>query len=170
MFRKHFFNFCLKIGVVGALGFIAYFFVFYALGVEACAKVYMNDFWIPSIFVILSLKFYRDKMNAGELRFWEGLSLGTFVVFWIVFIAAIIIFLFVKFVDYSFFEQCIDSFRAYNLSIKKDVIDAHGKDAYEVATNEIEQISLIGIVVKKFLLDFFISLISVVIFSVFFRR
>ena len=170
MFKKYFFGLSLKIGIVGALGHILYFFVFYFMETPPCDKVFVFDFWIPTIFIFLTIKFYRDKLNAGELRFWQGLSLGVQVLFWTSFLAAFVLLIYLTWFDASFFTDCMDSFRQYNLSIKEQVIKAHGKEAYDVATKEIEKITQFSLVVKKFLISFFVNIISILLFSVLFRR
>jgi len=170
MFKKYFFDLSLKIGVAGALGQSLYFFVFYLMGTKACDKIYLFDFWIPSIFIALIIKFYRDKLNQGVLRFWEGLSLGMQVLFWTCFLSSTILFCYHTFIDTSFFKECMDGFLLHNLSIKEQVIKESGAQAYETATAEIKQISVLSLIVWKYILTFLSNVISIILFSILFRR
>jgi len=170
MFKKYFFDLSLKIGLAGAIGQCLYFFVFYLMDTPPCDKTYLFDFWIPSIFIALILKFYRDKLNNGALRFWQGLTLGIQVLLWCCVLSSIVLFVYVGFIDTSFFEQCIDNFLTYNLSMKEEFIEQVGAKSYDIATEEIKNITVLSLVIQKFILNFFSNLITIIFFSVLFRR
>lgn len=170
MFKKHFFDLSLKIGLLAAFGQIVYFFVFYFSSTPPCDPIYYTDFWIPAIFIFLVVKFLRDKINGGKLRFWEGLSIGFQVSIWAGVASFVVLFIFLKFIDTSFFEQCLDRFVAYNESVKEDVIKQHGESSFNSAKEEIKQLTLSSVLLMKLFWGFLISFIPIVLASVFFRR
>ena len=170
MFKKYFFDLSLKIGIAGAIGQCLYFFVFYMMDTPACDQVYLFDFWIPSIFIALILKFFRDKLNNGALRFWQGLTLGVQVLFWCCLLSSIILFVYVTFIDFSFFEQCMDNFLASHLANKEEFIKQLNAESYAKTTEEIKNISVLSLIIQKFILNFFSNLITIIFFSVLFRR
>jgi len=172
MFKKYFFGLSLKIGLTGALAIILYFFVFYFMDNEASDPIFLFDLWIPPFFIFITIKFFRDKLNNGELRFWEGLALGTQVSLWICFISCSVLYIFYQWMDSAFFNEYIEQTLAVHQKNKAFFLKEHnGKiDLFNRIGEGIKNATAKGFLFMKFLRNFSVSLFSVVLFSVLFRR
>jgi O-antigen ligase len=83
-------------GLLGAGLVLAYFFTFYALGVNPVREMNRLDLLIILLCTLFAMGYFRDRRNGGVLHFWEGLAVGVPVVLLSALVSSLIIYAFLK--------------------------------------------------------------------------
>lgn len=95
-----------KTGGVAAFFILLLFLTTYFIPrLGAWDKIRLTDALIPIVFLFIGLKFFRDKLNQGELRFWQGLYLGTVFSVTMIFFTLVIIAILMYWIDPSYITK-----------------------------------------------------------------
>ncbi|MDO1446778.1 DUF4199 domain-containing protein [Rhodocytophaga aerolata] len=148
-------------GLLGAILIVLYFFCFYWLGKNPLLYMSTFDLVIPVICMTLAMFYFRDRKRAGSMHFWEGLIIGFFTNFIATFLSALVIYLFIVFIDTGLLTKHIADLQDLIVQSKEQINTQFGKDAFEQTVQKISQTSAsdvgIDLFIKKFLICLFAS-------------
>lgn len=105
------------------------------------------DFWVPAVFMFVGMKYFRDRYNNRELRFWEALSFGAMYMVFVSLLFSTFIYLFMS-AETSYMSESITLFKTQQqfLQHKMDSLglanDPQFEDKYKMVTERIAQSSM----------------------------
>jgi hypothetical protein len=148
-------------GLIAAVLILLYFFAFYFLGKNSLLYMSTFDLILPVIGMALAMFYYRDKLRAGNLHFWEGLLIGLITNFIATFVSSLIIYFFIVFIDTELLGKHISDLQALLSKSKLQINEQFGKGAFETTRQKIsvttaENVAL-DVFIKKFLICLFAS-------------
>jgi hypothetical protein len=146
-------------GLLSAVFILLYFFAFYALGKNPLLYMSTFDLLFPVIGMALAMFYYRDKLMAGKMHFWEGLFIGLLTNFVATFLSALIIYVFISFLDTDLITKHIADLQNLLVQSKQQINEQFGKGAFEGTQQRIRATSAsdvaLDIFIKKFLICLF---------------
>lgn len=171
----------LKIGLVNASFLIIYFLTIYFMGnIGVLDGTKFYDFWMPAVFIFIALKFFRDRVNKGELRMWQGLVLGIQITAINVIILGGFIALFMYYIDPNymdaskeFFANNLNAWKVHyieqnNMSIESFLAENPKNFKQVLETSKLVSVS--GVVQDKMMTISFFGILYSFILSIFLRR
>lgn len=148
-------------GLLAAVLILLYFFVFYFLGKNPLLYMSTFDLVFPVIAMALAMFYFRDKLMAGNMHFWEGLIIGFLTNFIATFLSALVIYFFIAFIDTELLGKHIADLQQLITQSKQQIQEQFGKGAFE---NTVQKVSAttsfdvtLDIFIKKFLICLFAS-------------
>lgn len=82
---------------IGALYGISSFVVFLMLhytGSNPLSSSSLIGFWVPLLFIIGSIRYFRDKVNTGFINYWQAFQIGFLTIACGAFLYSLLIYLF----------------------------------------------------------------------------
>ncbi len=153
----------LRFSLIGIALSISLFFLIYAMGRNPISDGKMFDIIMFPIIIFFSLKEFRDFRNKGELRFWQGLTLGFMKTFIIAIASANFIYAFTQWISPEVLEEYRESRYILFTENKETLIEDLNEGNYNRILAEINQISTADVALddfyKKMLIGFFVTII-----------
>lgn len=147
-------------GLLGAVLILIYFFAFYSLGKNPLLYMSTFDLLFPVICMALAMFYFRDKLMAGKMHFWEGLFIGLLTNFIATFVSAFIIYIFISFVDTQLLTKHIADLQNLVVASKQQINEQFGKDAYSGTLQKIQATTASDVALDNFIKKFFICLFA----------
>lgn len=162
----------LRFGAVGGALIILLFlgiYFFYANPLIVFRKFDFGFLLLP-VFIFFSIREFRDYKNAGELRFWQGMTVGFLTYMVVAFCSAFFIWVFVSFFDPQLLVGYIADRTQLIEGMKDEMIAQLGESVYEQAYNEVQHVAVWEVALDDFLKKIFIGLFLTIIISVLLRK
>jgi hypothetical protein len=156
--------------IAGALGFVLMLVLFYMGKHPFLFPIYFDfRFVLISVFLVITLKEYRDDYQQGILYFSQGMIIS--LVFTIVFalVASLLIGLFGLLVA-DFLNSYIMLAKEQLSNIGAEMIEQIGKETYEKAMQELPNTRITDLMIDYFIKSFIISFFLSIIISVILRK
>ena len=154
--------------VAGVLDYLFFCFL-YSFNVKAFDQAFKLDFWIPLIFVFLSL-YYCKKAELGFIKFGQAMLVGVFTAFVISLIPSVFIYIHLKFLDPTYYtESVLSAVQTLKTQLKSltDVEDIRMiKESAEYLSTTSVEFYVFDELIKLFLP----SVLGTLILSILFRK
>lgn len=162
----------LRFGLVGGVLSIFLFLgiYFYNENPLIVFRKFDFGFLLLPVFIFFSIREFRDYKNGGELRFWQGMSVGFLTYMIVAFLSAFFIWIFVDFFEPQLLAGYIADRTQLIVSMKEEMIAQLGESIYDKTYAEIQQISVLEVALDDFLKKIFIGLFLTIIISVLLRK
>lgn len=160
-----------KYGVVGGLFAVALFLVLILSGANPLLSTpvdFLVNLIILLIFVIFSIKEFKNIHHGGYLHFWQGMSIGVFTVTVIALISSVFILLYLNWFDPTLLDGYKSSMEALINSNKSAFVEQYGEAVYSKTLADNSEVRPIDLAMDEFLkkkvfIGFFVTLIVSVI-------
>lgn len=162
----------LKFGLVGGAMIALLFAGIYFFGKNPLVVYRQFDFGflLLPLFLFFSIREFRDFGNNGELRFWQGMTVGFLTYMLIAFLSALFVWVFVSAVDGQLLAGYVGDRLRLITTMKEEMIAQMGEAVYERAYSEVQGISVLEVAIDDFLKKIFIGLFLTILISVFLRK
>lgn len=162
----------LKFGLVGGAMSVLLFAGIYFFGKNPLIVYRQFDFGflLLPLFLFFSIREFRDFGNNGELRFWQGMTVGFLTYMIIAFISALFVWAFITFVDDQLLAGYIGDRLRLITMMKEEMIAQMGEAIYDRTYMEVQGITAVEVAVDEFLKKIFIGLFLTILISVFLRK
>ena len=160
----------IKYGLVGSAVAIACFLGFYFLHENPLLSSKLLDVVIILIFLIFSMKEFKDVYTDNEFHFWQGMSIGMINYLTIALLSGIFIWIMVKFVDPELLKSYIQE-RIQLIETNKNTIkETFNAITYQQAIDGVRHTTAFDLALDDFLKNSIIGLFLTIIISVIFRN
>lgn len=172
MENKELRNLGLLFGAVAGGLTVAYFFTLYFSGLMLFDDAYKLDFWVTVPMVVMAVVYVRKVQN--ELRMWQGLLIGFYIVIACSTISALFYYIFVGFIDTDFMQLSWE----HRLGLIKSSLDgatsqkaiARFTEVYDI-TKEISKTSgAYDVAIDKIIWHYFVGLLITFFTSLILRK
>ena len=163
MSRKDVVRTVLPFGLLGAAFYIVYFIAVYLSDMNPVAEPkYMLAALLAPV-IVVSIYFFKKKINGSNLRFWQGIVLGSLVTLIVTASAAVFTWLFLEMKDPKPLAELIAAKKAMLQAQKPELIKSMGAGMYEALLKNMDMITPFRLVwsdfLKSSLVGFFITLV-----------
>lgn len=158
-----------KYGLVGSLIAVAAFLGFYFMHQNPLLSSKLLDVAIILIFLIFSMKEYKDVYNNKEFHFWQGMSIGMINYLIIAFLSGMFIWIMVKFVDPELLKSYIQERIQLIENNKSTIQDTFNEKTFQDALDGVRRTTAFDLALDDFLKNSIIGLFLTIIISVIFR-
>lgn len=163
MSRKDVFRTVVPFGLLGAVFYMVYFIAVYLSDMNPVAEPkYMLAVLLAPV-IVVSVYFFKKKMNNSSLRFWQGLVLGGLVTLIVTASAAVFTWLFLELNDPKPLAELVAAQKAMLQTQKPELLKSLGNEMYEALLKNMDMITPLRLVWSDFLKSsvagFFITLV-----------
>ncbi len=159
----------LKYGLIGSIIAIASFLGFYYLRENPLLSSKLLDVVIILIFLIFSMKEFKDVYNNREFHFWQGMSIGMINYLTIALLSGLFVWIMVKFIDPQLLKSYIQE-RVQLIETNKNTIqNTFNEKTFQAALEGVRNTSPFDLALDDFLKNSIIGLFLTIIISVIFR-
>lgn len=160
-----------KYGVVGGAFAVSLFLVLIAFGENPLLATpidFLANLLILLIFVVFSVKEFKNGYYGGYLHFWQGMSIGVFTVTIIALISSLFILLYLNWIDPTLLDDYRNSMEELMNSNKNAFLEEYGEEIYSKTMKANAEVSSPDLALDEFLkkkvfAGFFITLIVSVV-------
>jgi hypothetical protein len=161
MLKNPYVRISLRFGLVGAVLVLLYFLTFYFLGENPIRNLSTFDVVIVLLTMVFAIGYFRDRMNRGNLVFWEGLAVGNLTSLLAIFVSTVAIYGFIAFIDPALIGRHITEMQEIVAANRAEMEEQFGADAYEQTLASLATTTPLDIAfdvfIKKFLICFVAS-------------
>ena len=164
----------LRYGAVGGILAMLAFLVFFYLGQQPWRNIisFFLDILIVGLFVFLPIKDFKTNHNGGELRFYQGMTIGFISYAMLAFIFALFYGIFINYVVSDFLETFIASAKS-DMQLRKELLmqSVEGDKAafFKQQLKELEEITRIDLISDAFLKKMLFGIFLTPIFAIILR-
>jgi hypothetical protein len=161
----------IKYGAVAAVFSILAFVVFYIMGQQPWRNLisFLLDVFVIGVFIFLALKDYKERFNNGELRFYQGMTVG-FIVYLIVAVGfSLFFFVLMQWVEPDFLTEYIKLALEDLVSRKEMIVAGLSEESYLDQLSKLENTTISVLVIDAFVKRLLIGLVLTPIFSILLR-
>lgn len=159
----------MKYGVLGAAFSIIMFFVFIMMGNIPMVSARLFDFVLLPVFIFLAVKEFKDYQNAGELRFWQGMSVGFVVYFTLGIISGVFLYIYLSTFGSEIFADFVSNEIDKIIQNKDMIVDQMGETTYEDVLRSMQQSKVIHVAFDDLIKKSFVGLFISPVISLFMR-
>jgi len=157
-------------GAIGGAIVIVLMLGLYFMGRNPLIDIRIVDVVVLSVFLVFSMREFRDKFNNGALHYWQGVSIGMVTYIVTALISAIFILVFVEFIKPDILQEYVTN-RLELLDLnKQQLIDTINADAYEKAVEGVKKTKASDLALDDLLKKSFIGLFLTIIIAVILRK
>ncbi len=160
MFTNMYVKVSAAFGVLGALLILLYFFTFYFLNKDPLLYLSTFDIALLVLCMALAMFYYRDKLGAGKMHFWEGLYIGFLTDLIGTLLSTVAIYVFIAFLDRELLGIHITELQNMFAKSKQQINEQFGPDAFNRTMQHIGETTAWNVALDIFLKKFFISLFA----------
>jgi hypothetical protein len=162
----------LKYGVVAATLSALLFLLLYYFGKHPLLIPALFDFRIIlfPIFLVFSIRDFKENRNGGMLHYWQGMSVGIQVTLVISILMSLFILLFGGVLEPEFFTDYIDKLTLQLQSTNPEVIEQIGQEAYAKSLEILPSITLLDLSLDYFIKSLPYGLFLTIIISLILRK
>ena len=128
------------------------------------------DVVILAVFLVFSMREFRDRYNYGALHYWQGISIGMITYFLTALISALFILVFIRFIDPDILQQYIDNRLTLLEQNKQQLIETINEQAYSKAVTGVKETTAFDLALDDLLKKSFIGLFLTIIIAVILRK
>lgn len=163
MRRKDIFRTVLPFGLLGVIFYIVYFIAVYLSDMNPVAEPkYMLAILLTPV-IVISIYFFKKKINGSNLRFWQGIALGGLVTVIVTASVAVFTWLFLELNDPAPLKELIVAKKVMLQAQKQEIVKSMGNEMYEALFKNMDTITPFRLVwsdfLKSSLAGFFITLV-----------
>lgn len=151
-------------GAMAALSCFAMFMLIYLMGINPLGPASWMAVWIPPLFIYLSIRYYRNELSGGYVKFADAFRAGMLTSFGCALLYALMVYIFGKIAD----PGLMDSFRETMLqnleTTETEMRNMLGDTMYERSVEEMKNMTL----ANQAFSDFLYKIISGTVFSLIF--
>lgn len=168
-FNSKYLRSSMKYGVLGAAFSIIMFFVFIMMGNIPMVSARLFDFVLLPVFIFLAVKEFKDYQNAGELRFWQGMSVGFVVYFTLGIISGVFLYIYLSTFGSEIFADFVSNEIDKIIQNKDMIVDQMGETTYEDVLRSMQQSKVIHVAFDDLIKKSFVGLFISPVISLFMR-
>jgi hypothetical protein len=150
----------LNYGAMSGLSSFAFFLLLYYTGYNPLGQASFLGSWIPIIFICLATGYYRDKLMAGQISYWQSFRIGFLTASSGAFLYALVVFIFASLVS----NQLVEDYKNEMMEGLEKTKSILGESFYETNMENLDKTTLFTLVsgdfFSKTLGGFFISLVT----------
>jgi hypothetical protein len=162
----------LKFGLTGGLIQFLSFLLFYYLGFRPLLNLntLILDIILIFIFVFFGTKDFKTRFNSGELRFWQGMSVGFVAYMTLSLLSAILLYSYLEFIEPKVIAEYIEQTRVYleNSEIRTEELIT--PEEFKKNLDELEKTSAKILAISAFWKKVFIGLLVTPVSSIILRK
>ena len=155
----------IRYSIIGIFLYGTLFLLLYFLGNNplTVGRPWDFGFILVPLMIFFAIKDFKTNYNAGELRFWQGMTAGFVTYFVLALGVAIFIYLFLVVADTTILDGYIEDRVALLVSSKEQFISQLGEDLYHEQITKMKQTTAIVVAVddfwKKLLIGLFLTIL-----------
>ena len=127
-------------------------------------------FLLIPVLVFFSIKDFKTNYNAGELRFWQGMTCGFFTYFLLALGASLFIYLFLSFADQELLNGYIHDRLQLLYNSKEQFIEQLGEDLYHEQVDKMSNTTAFIVALDDFWKKLVIGLFLTILISAILRK
>ncbi|PIQ47069.1 MAG: hypothetical protein COW03_17265 [Cytophagales bacterium CG12_big_fil_rev_8_21_14_0_65_40_12] len=161
----------IKYGVVAALFTVLAFVVFYIMGQQPWRNLvsFLLDVFVIGVFLFLAIKDYKDSVNNGALRFYQGMTVGFIVYLTIAAGFSLFFFVLMQWVEPDFLGEYIKLALEDLVSRREMIVAGLSEESYLDQYSKLQNTTIGVLVIDAFVKRLLIGLVLTPIFSVLLR-
>lgn len=164
-------NLALRYGAVTALFTIIAFVVFYIMGQQPWRNLvsFLLDIFVIGVFLFLAIKDFKSSVNQGELRFYQGMTIGFIVYFIAAFGFSLFYFVLIQWIEPDFLSEFIKVAQE-DLMVRKDmIVTALSEESYNEQYSKMADTTVSVLIIDSFVKRVLIGLVLTPVFSILLR-
>jgi hypothetical protein len=164
-------NLGLRYGLVTALLSIMAFVVFYIMGQQPWRNLvsFLLDIFVIGVFLFLSIKDYKSNVNSGELRFYQGMTVGFIVYFISALGFSLFYMVLIQWIEPDFLSDYIRVAQEDLIARKEMIIAGLSEESYNEQFSKMTETTTQVLVVDAFIKRVLIGLVLTPVFSILLR-
>lgn len=170
-------KYALQMAVITAVFVLIFFLVVYSIpGIGVFDNMKYWDFWIPGVYLYITIKFFKYRFRGGKMTFREGFLIGFLTTFIASMIVFVVVGVFLSMVSPAYLEtskeiiqqQAVDNMKADSVSSNSPTEDVlkHVENVKEISS----QATAWSIALEKAFLTTFNGILFSLLFAVTLRK
>jgi hypothetical protein len=168
--KNHLIRVGLMYGAIGGAVVIVLILGLHFMGRNPLIDIRIVDVVILAVFLVFSMREFRDRFNNGALHYWQGVSVGMVTYFVTALISAAFILVFVEFVKPDILQGYVTNRLELLDMNKQQLIDTINAEAYEKAVEGVKETTASDLALDDLLKKSFIGLFLTIIIAVILRK
>jgi len=157
-------------GAIGGAVVIVLMLGLHFMGRNPLIDIRIVDVVVLAVFLVFSMREFRDRYNNRTLHYWQGVSIGMITYFVTALISAIFILMFVNFIQPDALQEYIVNRLVLLEQNKQQLIDKINEDAYKKAVDGVKMTTAADLALDDLLKKSFIGLFLTIIIAVILRK
>ncbi|MFT6054481.1 MAG: hypothetical protein ACJAS3_000427 [Roseivirga sp.] len=164
-------NLAVRYGSITALFTILSFVVFYLMGMQPWRNLvsFVLDIFVIGVFLFLAIKDYKSTVNGGELRFYQGMTVG-FIVYIISALGFSLFYMvLIEWIEPDFLSEYIKVAQEDLAARKEMIIAGLSEESYNEQYSKMTETTVGVLVIDSFIKRVLIGLVLTPVFSILLR-
>ncbi len=161
-----------RYGILAAFLSIVLFSILYFLGRNPLLIPSFLDFRLLlfPIFLVFSIRDFKENRNKGILHFWQGFSIGMLIVLIVAIVMGLYIYLLGSVIDPHFTFKYVHTTIQNILKLKEKIIAQIGQDQYNKTMQLLPTTTLFDLALDYFIKSFPLGIFLTILISLVLRR
>ncbi len=160
----------LMYGAIGGVVVIILILGLHFMGRNPLLDIRIVDVVILAVFLVFSMREFRERYNSGALHYWQGVSIGMITYVVTALISAAFILVFVEFIKPDVLQDYVGNRLELLDQNKQQLIDTINAEAYEKAVDGVKKTTASDLALDDLLKKSFIGLFLTIIIAVILRK